>query len=132
MKPHAANPPLTTRRRTQAIRRRPFIGTLRSRGQSTCELEHPPHAGMSKVGSRPVHHRTPAGDNADLVLPAVVDGRWRDAGSGACHGLVHPDASHAGIGALVDDLFGDLWTRDDHHAVDAAGNRLAIGIAAVA
>jgi hypothetical protein len=60
-----------------------------SPGQATREFEHPPHARVPRVGAVAVHHRARAGDDADLVLTAILHRRPRDAGALADR-LVHP------------------------------------------
>src|SRR5262245_39576945 len=100
------------------------------RGQPTRKFEEPSHARVSDVRAG-VHHRAGAGDDADIVLAAVLDRFRRDART-LPYRLMHPDAANAGRMAVADDPLGGFRPRDDHHAVDAARNRLQVRIAALA
>ena len=97
-----------------------------SRGKTSSQTQHPAHASMTEVDARAEHHWARTSDDADSVLTAVLDGRGRDAGSFP-HRLVHPHSSHSGVCAIVHDLLGSLSARDDHNAVDAAGDRSQVG-----
>src|SRR3954463_1809920 len=82
------------------------------RGQSAGELEEPPHARVSEVGAGAEHHRAGAGDHADVMLPAVLDGIRRDTRRLLPHGLMHPYAVNAGIAAAAYDLLRNFRSRD--------------------
>src|SRR5436190_21300308 len=86
---------------------------------------------MSEVDAIAVHHRAGTGDDADVVLTAILDGRRRDTRA-LPDGLMHPDAADSGIAAVPHDPLGGLRSRDDHHAVDSTRDRLQVGITAVA
>jgi hypothetical protein len=45
---------------------------------------------------------------------------------------MHPHPSHTGLVALMHDLLGDFRSRSDHHAIDAARDRLQVGVAGTA
>src|SRR5262249_25518011 len=86
---------------------------------------------MSEVDAGAVHHLAADGDDADVVLAAVLASRGRHARTRADR-LMHPHAADAGVPAVAHDLLGRLGPRDDHDTVHAARNGLHIGIAAVA
>src|SRR5678816_1983512 len=100
-------------------------------GHSSSEFKEPTHAGMPEINVVAEHHRTGAGDDTDLVLTAILDGIRRNTRS-LPYGLVHPDAADAGIIAVVHNVRGDFRPRDDHHAIDTAGDGLQVGIAVIA
>ena len=54
------------------------ITTFASRRQSAGQFEHPSHARVAEVDAFAVHHRAAAGDHADVVLTAVLDGVGRN------------------------------------------------------
>src|SRR4051812_5104799 len=102
-----------------------------SRGQSAGELEQPPHARVAKVGAGAEHHRAGAGDHADVVLPAILDGLRRHARA-LSQRLMHPDTTDLGLGAVRHDAIGDLGPCDDHDAIHPARDGLEVGITAIA
>src|SRR4051812_15363522 len=123
-------PTSTTRMRIQATCCSRFM-PFSLRGQSAGELEQPPHARMAKVRAGAEHHRACAGDHADVVLPAILDGLRRHAGS-LSQRLMHPDTTDLGVGAVLHDSIGDLRACDDHDPIPPAGNGFEVGITAIA
>ena len=51
---------------------------------------------MAEIDAGTEHHRTGAGDYADIVLTAVLDRFGRNTRT-FCQGLMHPDAAHASV-----------------------------------
>ena len=89
-----------------------------------------PHHLVAAVRGRAEHARAAAVDHGDAVLAAVLGGGWRDAaGAGAA---VHPHVRDPELGALAHRALGPLGPGADDHAVDAAGDRAQVVVAAVA
>src|SRR5262245_44877661 len=86
---------------------------------------------MSEIDVVAVHHRAGARDDGDVVITTVVDRLRRDTRPFP-KGLVHPDATNAGIIAVVHDALRRFWPCNDHHAVDSARYRLQVGVATIA
>src|SRR4051812_48750226 len=123
-------PTSTTRMRSQATCCSRFM-PFSLRGQSAGELEQPPHARMAKVRAGAEHHWAAAGDHADVVPPAILDGLRRHARA-LSQRLMHPDTTDLRLRAVLHDPIGDLRSRDDHDAIHPAGDGFEVGITAIA